>query len=68
MPAFREVSEKNHISAVLATFFQNATAKISFRIQSVAIFNHPSRRTKAEWDLIQGDICVSANRQLGDDL
>jgi hypothetical protein len=47
--------EKNHILAVAATLcFQNATAKIHFRILSVTISNHPSPRTKAERDLIQG--------------
>jgi hypothetical protein len=64
MPAFREEEcEKNHISAVPATFFQNATSKICFRIQSVAIFNHPSRRTKAERDLIQDGFATNLLRR-----
>jgi hypothetical protein len=47
--------EKNHILAVAATIcFQNATAKLCFRILNVAFHNRPSRRTNAEQDLIQG--------------
>ena len=52
---FTKACEKNHILAVAATlWFQNATAKLCFRILNVAIHNRPSRRTNAERDLIQG--------------
>jgi len=41
--------------AVAATLcFQDATAKLGFRILNVAIHKRPSRRSNAERDLIQG--------------
>src|SRR5271165_1232738 len=47
--------EWDHILAVSATLcFQNATAKLCFRVLNVAIHKHPGRRTNAERDLIQG--------------
>jgi hypothetical protein len=52
--------EKEHILAFAANLCcQNATVEICFRISSVAILNHPSPRTKAERDLIQGGFATN---------
>jgi len=50
--------------AVAATLrFQNATAKICFRIPSGGDVYHPSPRTKAEWHLIQDGFATKTFRE-----